>query len=267
MGNQQLPTEKSELTESQKDSIEYQRKRYNSEALEHVRHHGDQYSQMYRTEFIRSKLFNFDLQGKIVLDAMCASGVETEYLISKGAIVTGLDISERNAEIYQEKWHRECIATSIHDTKLNQDSFDVVYIFGGLHHVIPCLGETIREVYRLLKPGGYFVFVEPNKDTWFNALRMLWYRFDSRFQKDEEALSYKNQLRPFLDLGFREVTSFKGGNIAYLLISQSLIIGTPKSWKKWLYPVLSNLERLITRIPIVPRLFLAAVWQKKPDRN
>jgi len=262
-----MPSEKSELTESQQNSIDFQRKRYNIEAQEHLRHLGDQYSQLYRTEFIRSKLFNFNIQGKVVLDAMCASGIETEYLISKGASVTGLDISERNAEIYREKWHRECIATSIHDTKLNQASYDMIYIFGGLHHVIPILGETIREVHRLLKPGGYFVFVEPNKDTLFNALRMIWYRLDSRFQETEEALSYKKQLRPFLDLGFKEVTSFSGGNIAYLLICQSLIIGTPTGRKKWLYPILSNLERLLTPVPLVPRLFLAAVWQKYPDGN
>ena len=32
----------------------------------------------------------------------------------------------------------------------------------------PLLRETISEIYRILKPGGYFYFIEPNKDTWVN---------------------------------------------------------------------------------------------------
>jgi len=219
---------------------------------------------LYRTEFVRDKLFNFELANKTVLDAMCASGIETEYLISRKAQVTGLDISSRNAELYKNKWQRECLVTSIHETGIENNTFDVVYIYGGLHHIIPCLDETIREVHRLLKPGGYFVFVEPNKDTWLNILRMAWYRLDRRFHETEEALSYEKQLKPYLKIGFQEITSFAGGNIAYLLISQSLIVGTPASWKRWLYPILSSLEKLVTRLPLVPKLYLAAAWQKLP---
>lgn len=260
--NKNIVLSDNDLNNSQRESIEYQRQRYDNEADDYQKHHGDYYSQLYRTEFVRSKLFNFEIANKTVLDAMCASGIETEYLISRHAQVTGLDISSKNAELYKEKWHRECIVTSIHETPIEEDTFDVVYIYGGLHHIIPCLEETIREVHRLLKPGGYFIFVEPNKDTWLNALRMAWYRLDNRFHETEEALSYKKQLKPYLTVGFQEVYAFSGGNIAYLIISQSLIIGTPLRWKKWIYPFLANIERLITPLPFVPKLYLAAAWRK-----
>lgn len=250
------------LSNSQLESIEYQKQRYDGEADDYQKHHGDYYSQLYRTEFVRNKLFNFDVEIKVVLDAMCASGIETAYLISRKALVTGLDISPRNAELYKERWQRECLATSIHETGIESDTFDVVYIYGGLHHIIPCLGEAMREVHRILKPGGYFVFVEPNKDTWLNALRMAWYKLDSRFHETEEALSYPNQLKSYLNVGFQEVSAFTGGNIAYLVISQSLVLGTPLLWKRWLYPLLAGLERMITPLPFVPKLYLAAAWRK-----
>ncbi len=252
----------SDLSNSQLESIEYQKQRYDNEADDYQKHHGDYYSQLYRTEFVRNKLFNFDVENKVVLDAMCASGIETEYLISKNALVTGLDISSRNAELYRKRWNRECLATSIHETGIDSDTFDVVYIYGGLHHIIPCLAETIREVHRILKPGGHFVFVEPNKDTFLNKLRMAWYRMDKRFHETEEALSYSKQLKPYLNVGFQEINAFTGGNIAYLIISQSLVLGTPLSWKRWLYPVLAGFERLITPLPFVPKLYLAATWRK-----
>jgi SAM-dependent methyltransferase len=251
------------LSESQRQSIEYQRERYDAEASEYDTHHGDKESQRYRTEFIRNKLFSFELKNKKVLDAMCASGIETDYLISKGASVTGLDISPNNAALYSKKWQRDCLVTSIHETGLPADSFDCVYIYGGLHHVIPCLEETMREVHRILRPGGYFAFVEPNKDTWLNYLRIIWYRADERFHETEEALSYKNQLRAFLNVGFDEIRQFTGGNISYLVISQSLIIGTPVKLKRWLYPILSWIERVLHPFPLVPHLYLGALWQKK----
>ena len=59
------------LTNSQLESIEYQKKRYEHEADQYQRHHGDYYSQLYRTEFVRNRLFEFDVENKIVLDA-CA---------------------------------------------------------------------------------------------------------------------------------------------------------------------------------------------------
>ena len=40
-------------------------------------------------------MFKENLKGVYILDAMCASGIETGYLIKQGANVVGLDISEK----------------------------------------------------------------------------------------------------------------------------------------------------------------------------
>lgn len=243
-------------------SIDFQRQRYDREAVAYDRHHGDPYSQLYRDEFIRDKIFRFDLSGKKVLDAMSASGIETGYLISRGAVVTGLDISAENAGLYEEKWGCPCLVHSIHQTGIDDASFDVVYIYGGLHHVLPILDETMTEIHRILKPGGYFCFVEPNADTWMNALRSFWYRRDKRFHESEEGISYRRVLRPYLDLGFVEGDIFFGGTIAYLVIAQSLIIRTPRLLKKILWRPLFLLEKITSCLPFSPNLFFAAVWRK-----
>jgi SAM-dependent methyltransferase len=252
-----------ELSIQQIGSIEGQRIRYNKEAYIHETHHGDKYSQRYRTEFIRDRLFNFDVANLKILDAMCASGVETQYLISKKANIVGLDISDKNAEIYFKKWKIFCHISSIHKTEFDSETFDVVYIYGGLHHVIPLLESVIDEVHRILKPGGLFIFVEPNRDTWLNKFRSIWYKLDSRFEDSEAALSYGDQIAPKLVKNFKEVDYIEGGGIAYLVISQSLIIGTPKLMKGFLYPVLTYIERLTNDLPLAPKLFFAAKWQKK----
>ncbi len=238
-------------------------KRYNSEAGEHGKHYNDKYTQMYRNEFMRAPLFKDRLKGKYILDAMCASGIETGYLIEIGAEVVGLDISEKNVEQYAKRWNKPCHLNSIHKTNFSDNTFDAIYINGGLHHVLPFLNETIAEVHRILKPGGHFYFLEPNKDTWVNQLRKIWYKLDKKFTEDEEAISYKKTLKPLLSIGFEEKSLNYGGNIAYIIIGQSLILRIPQRYKKYLAPISFFLERIFSKLPFMPKLFFSAIWKKK----
>lgn len=243
-------------------SILDQKKRYDAEATQHSEHYNDEYTQKYRNEFIRAPLFKKNLKDMYVLDAMCASGIETGYLIQQGANVVGVDISQKNVDEYKKRWDKPCFLNSIHKTNFLDNTFDAIYICGGLHHVLPLLNETISEIHRILKPGGFFYFMEPNKDTWVNKLRKFWYKVDSKFTDDEEAISYQNTLKPFLSKGFKEESLNFGGNIAYIIIGQSLTLGIPQRYKKYLSPISFFLERFFSKLPIIPKLFFSAVWKK-----
>lgn len=242
-------------------SIEAQRQRYNQEALAYESHHAHALNQAYRDEFIRNKLFTFSINGKRVLDGMCASGIETGYLLSKGAIVTGLDISENNIEIYKQKWNCDSIVASIHDANFPDETFDVIYIFGGLHHILPFLDQTIANIHRILKKDGRFIFVEPNKDTFLSKFRAMWYKLDKRFQEEEQSISYQNLKDRYKDF-FKENQILYGGNFAYLIIDQSLILGTPNWLKNLSWRFLFFLERTIGSTILVPKLFFGASWTK-----
>ena len=245
-----------------KKSLSDQIKRYDAEASEHSKHYNDKYTQMYRNEFMRAPLFKDKLKDIYILDAMCASGIETGYLIELGAEVVGVDISKKNAEEYTKRWGKPCYLNSIHKTSFSDNTFDAVYICGGLHHVLPLLRETISEIYRILKPGGYFYFIEPNKDTWVNQLRKIWYKMDNKFTEDEEAISYQNTLKPHLSIGFEEKSLNFGGNIAYIIIGQSLVLRIPQHYKKYLAPISFFLERIFSKLPFMPKLFFSAIWKK-----
>lgn len=244
------------------NSVEAQRIRYDREAVSHEKHHAHELNQRYRDQFIRDQILDIDLAGKEVLDGMCASGIETGYLLSRQARVTGLDISGNNIALYQTKWGRPSHVASIHETGLADNTFDLVYIFGGLHHVIPLLDETMREMHRIVRPGGYLVFVEPNRDTFVNKFRELWYKTDKRFQAEERALSYPALAAQYLPYGFAADKVIYGGNVAYLLIAQSLILGIPGVVKTAIYRLLFAFERTVGSTGLAPKLFFAARWRK-----
>lgn len=246
-----------------KDFINDQRNLYNKKAINYFKHHGDPYSQKYRDRFIRKPLFcEIDLRGKKVLDAMAAFGPETGFLINQGADVTGIDISPVCAQLYKKKWNRNCVVASIHETGFPDSYFDIVYICGGLHHIIPLIDETIKEIHRILKPAGYFCFMEPNGDTWMNIFRVIWYRLDKRFGNKERAINYAKELKILLFNRFKEVTYKTYGNLAYIIIGQSLIVGLPPLVKRLVFQPLFVIEKFFDMICFVPKLYFLGVWMK-----
>jgi SAM-dependent methyltransferase len=247
--------------------INDQEKLYDKKAASYSKHHGDPYSEAYRELFLRSRyrkvLSNIDLKGKLVLDAMCAFGAQTGLFIEMGAEVIGLDISPNNAKIFEKRWGKKCLIASIHDTKLADSSVDLVYVGGGLHHVLPILEDSIKEIHRILKPGGIFCFDEPNKDTWVDNIRKFWYKRDKSFGDTEQAISYTTELIPFIKkLGFKELMFDKIGNLAYILIAQSNILGIPLVVKRIIYRPLFFIEKMISKLPFTPKLYFVAIWQK-----
>lgn len=102
-----------------------------------------------------------------ILDMGCGTGALAVLMASHKAIVTAIDISEVNIEITKLRAKRNSIENiysivgSCDDTGLNDESFDIIYGMGIIHHLSVDIEEkTYAEVYRLLKPGGTAIFCE-----------------------------------------------------------------------------------------------------------
>lgn len=245
--------------------IDSQRERFDGEAQVYDHHHMSTAAQTYRDKFIREKLFDFDLNGKHVLDAMCATGIDTPFFLQRGANVTGLDISPECAEIFKARYGSDCAVASMHETGFGDAQFDVVFIGGGLHHIAHMIPECIEEIARILKPGGVLCALEPNHDDWSNKIRKIWYKVDARFEDNERALSYPSEIKPLAGTTFHEEAFFKSGNIAYLLIQQASTLRTPKFVLNNFSGALMALERMLTRIPGAPKFYWCCRWRKAQD--
>jgi SAM-dependent methyltransferase len=115
----------------------------------------------------------YDAAGKTVLDYGCGPGYMTQSLLERGALhVTGIDISEGEIEQARERAQRDGTAdrsthvvADAHDLQFEDDSFDLIVGDSILHHLD--LEIALREIRRVLRPGGRAVFKEP---MWHNPI-------------------------------------------------------------------------------------------------
>jgi SAM-dependent methyltransferase len=108
-----------------------------------------------------------DLRGAAVLDYGCGDGHFSLRLASRGARVTGVDISPNLIEqaratalsVGMNGTTPQFAVGDAHHTPFRTGSFDYVVGNGALHHLD--LEKAYAEIARLLKPGGKAVFMEP----------------------------------------------------------------------------------------------------------
>jgi len=105
-------------------------------------------------------------KNKNVLEYGCGTGTYAFFLAKRGAIVTGIDISNKRIEQAKQTAVREQLDKKITFLVMNAEAMDFDnntfdLIFGGaiLHHLD--INKSFSEITRTLKPDGTAIFVEP----------------------------------------------------------------------------------------------------------
>lgn len=242
-----------------------QKLHYDRIGSEYESHYGDPCSGQYRDKFIHQPMFEgLDLRGMNVLEAMCGTGQTTEFLLSQGAKVTGLDISPTEIDSFKQRWPNcKASCASVLNSGLPGASFDCVAIVGGLHHLHPHLGEAVGEIHRILKAGGSFCFAEPYQGSLPDLVRSFWYKHDNLFASNEASIDIKA-----LKEGFATAFSFDRekylGNVAYLLVLNSMVFRIPVRCKSWYTPTILRIESVINRLQGAwTSCFVVSQWRKK----
>jgi ubiquinone/menaquinone biosynthesis C-methylase UbiE len=100
-----------------------------------------------------------EVAGQEVCVVACGQGREARYLALQGAVVTGVDLSEKLLE--KARLHESAGISYRHGDAhtlegLADDTFDGVVCYMALMD-IPNLDEAVHSMARVLKPGGWFV--------------------------------------------------------------------------------------------------------------
>ena len=103
--------------------------------------------------------------GADVLDFGCGTGGCLKKVLEfNPRKITGIDISEVSIEkakksIASLEKNLELLVDNCEKTKFEDNTFDLVYGTGILHHLN--IELCLKEIKRILKPGGKFLFIEP----------------------------------------------------------------------------------------------------------
>jgi ubiquinone/menaquinone biosynthesis C-methylase UbiE len=119
----------------------------------------------YRLEaHILRRLDAIDFQGKRVLEIGLGQGADSEQIIRRGAIWSGLDLSPESISRVSTRLrlrglpYERLELGNARSMPFHDNSFDIVFSHGVLHH-IPDVLEVQKEIARVLKPGGRLIMM------------------------------------------------------------------------------------------------------------
>lgn len=108
------------------------------------------------------RLFPFErFKDKRVLEIGCGMGYMASLWAERGAQVTAVDLAPFSVEMTRRRFALRGLSGDIREADgrmlpfFDSEKFDYVYSWGVLHHS-PDLAASMREMMRVLKPGGEF---------------------------------------------------------------------------------------------------------------
>lgn len=210
-------------------------------------------------EAILFQKYNKLAKGKI-LDFGCGEGFFTELVFGKEKISVGLDLldNKRIQEAVDKKIYKKIKLYNGDTIPYSDNYFNTIVSNCVLEH-IPDINLSLKEIYRVLKPGGYFI-TSVMTDQWENNLfgsKIFGKKYLTYMRKtqDHHNLFSDSQWQTyFKNAGFK-IQSVDGylyeKSSFYLDLFHYLSIGSLISYKlfnKWILFNISILNKLKTQL-------------------
>jgi len=126
--------------------------------------------------------------GRDVLDVGCNTGYGTVRLVGSARSVAGVDVSPAAVEAARTRDGGESVDFRVIDglgLPFPDHSFDLLTSFQVVEHVADPL-PYLREIKRVLRPGGQVLFTTPNAATRLYPGMVPWNRFHVREYRADE---------------------------------------------------------------------------------
>lgn len=219
-----------------------------------------------------------DVRGKYLLDLGCGAGENSVYFASRGARCVASDYSPGMVEValkLAQANHVEVEGRVVNAMAIDipDNTFDIVYASNLLHH-IPDPKLTLREMHRVLKPGGLACFWDPLKH---NPIINVYRRMATEVRTEDETPLDINIVN-FIRSLFTQTTYDTFWLASLWIFLQFYLIekvdpNKERYWKKIIveqerlrqeYLLLENLDVLLKKLPLLKRFAwnLAVVARK-----
>jgi SAM-dependent methyltransferase len=173
------------------------------------------------------QVMGFDqFRGARLLEIGCGMGTDLLQFARGGARCTGVDLTPRSVEITRRRFALYGLSGAFMITDgerlpFASESFDVVYSNGVLHHT-PDTAGAIREVHRVLRPGGtakVMLYHRNSLNYWFEIVlrRGL---LGGEFLRGRSAEEIMSRVVEFSDHGARPLVKVYNRRQAHELFKQ-----------------------------------------------
>jgi 2-polyprenyl-3-methyl-5-hydroxy-6-metoxy-1,4-benzoquinol methylase len=116
-------------------------------------------------------------RGQRLLEVGCGVGIDLVRFAQHGAVVTGVDVAEVSIDLARKNFAQtgvdgELTVMDGEELRFDNESFDVVYAHGVLQYSADAQ-RMIREIQRVLKPGGQAILMVYNRYSWLALMSKL----------------------------------------------------------------------------------------------
>ncbi|MBF0312900.1 MAG: class I SAM-dependent methyltransferase [Oligoflexia bacterium] len=112
--------------------------------------------------FIHQELECFAATGKVFLEIGCGVGQYKKTIVSKGAQYIGVDVTDK--DYGAQKRNVDIVADAANLSAIEDASIDVVFMV-AVFYLLPAQDISLREFFRILKPGGSVLFFDYTEKT------------------------------------------------------------------------------------------------------
>jgi 2-polyprenyl-3-methyl-5-hydroxy-6-metoxy-1,4-benzoquinol methylase len=122
------------------------------------------------------KVVDFNaFKGRALLDVGCGLGNDTSRFARGGALITGVDLAPKAIELARQNFSQRGLDGTfqvMNGERLDfpDESFDAVYCHTVLHFT-PDPARMVREIHRVLRPGGEAILMTVNRHSWLFGLQ------------------------------------------------------------------------------------------------
>ena len=246
-----------------------QRDHYDRIAGAYLRNLAYPHTMEYTAYLDRVLLEAFGAREPGLLAEICCGRGEALHLIGDRATrAIGVDVSLKMLDAARRDFPGDTFGFIQADATilpLKDDLFDTVVMLGGIHHVRDRRG-LFAEIFRVLKPGGVFLWREPVSDflPW-RALRSIIYRLSPTLDHEtERPLLWKETVPPLEEAGLRLRTWRTCGFLGFCLLMNSDVLVFNRGFRfipgiRWFARAMARFDDAVVRFPGLSRAGLQVV--------